>query len=107
MTDKAASETALGDLHGKVARVMANALTTVELAQDMFIDDPEAFKDDDGHIKDLPTVSAPLLTVITKFLADNKISCVPAESAAVSELEQRLKAKRRRVGNVVHLNEEE
>lgn len=107
MTDKAASETALGELHGKVAKVMANALTTVEIAQDMFIDDPKAFKDDDGRIKDLPVVSAPLLTVITKFLADNKISCVPEESSAVSELEQRLKAKRRRIGNVVHLSDDE
>lgn len=57
----------------------------------------------------MPEVSAPLLSVATKFLADNKITCVPEESAALTNLEETFKAKRERklkklsVDNVIPL----
>lgn len=95
MTVKAASEGALGELHSKVAKVMSNALDVVEKAQEHWLegdaDEPR------------PEVSAPLLSAITKFLNDNKISCVPEDSKEMSDLEKRLMAKRKTsVGNVVH-----
>lgn len=98
MTTKAASEVALGELHSKVAKVMSNALSNIETAQELFEENPEAI--------DRPEVSAPLLGVITKFLSDNKITCVAEESEAMTDLQKRLENKRKRrlnVGNVVHL----
>lgn len=102
MTTKAATEGDLGALHSKVAKVMANALSNIETAQELFEENPEAV--------DRPEVSAPLLGVITKFLNDNKISCVPEESEELSDLAKRLenkRQKRRQVGNVVHLVSED
>lgn len=99
MTVKAAKEEALGVLHAKVAKVMSGALDVFEDQQDEYLR---------GNLEDAPEVNASLLSVITKFLADNKITCVPEESAEVSELAERLKNKRRkRVGSVVHLHEYE
>jgi len=100
MTTNAASEKNLGSLHDKVAKVMVNALEVVEKAQQVYLELPV-----EDTVGPAPEVSAPLLGVITKFLADNKISCVPEESAGMSELAQRLanKNKRKTVGNVTHL----
>ena len=100
MTTNAASEKNLGSLHDKVAKVMVNALEVVEKAQQVYLELPV-----EDTVGPAPEVSAPLLGVITKFLADNKISCVPEESAGMSELAQRLanKNKRKSVGNVVHM----
>lgn len=101
MTTGAAKEGLLGNLHNKVARVMVNALDVHEKAQENYLK-----SEDEDAIE--PVLSAPLLGVITKFLNDNKITCVPEESAGLSELEERLKNKRNRraVGNVVHLTDE-
>lgn len=105
MTTNAATESKLGDLHSKIATVMTKALDTVEKAQDAYL---EADADDVGP---MPEVSAPLLGVMVKFLNDNKISCVVDENAAMNELAQTLeekrKARRKRVGNVVHLDQSE
>lgn len=102
MTVKAATEEALGSLHSKVAKVMSNALAVFEKSQENFLDAPT-----EEQIAP-PEVNASLLSVITKFLNDNKITCVPEESAELSELAERLKNKRRmRVGNVVHLHDTE
>lgn len=102
MTTKAATEQALGELHNKVAKVMSNALDVVEKQQETYLE----LGLEDAGVAPAPEVSAPLLGVMIKFLNDNKISCVPEESAGVSELAERLKNKKRRaVGNVVHLDE--
>lgn len=100
MSREAASEDSLGKLHSKVAKVMTNALDVFETAQDRYLEDPES-------VEIVPEVSASLLGVITKFLSDNKISCVSSESEQMSDLEARLKNKRKRVGNVVHLHNDE
>lgn len=100
MAKNSATEDELGLLHNKVAKVMSNALEVVDKAQEHYL---EASEPDDPP----PEVSAPLLGVITKFLNDNKISCVPSESAGLSDLAERLKKKRKRIGNVVHLTEED
>lgn len=98
MSVNAAKEEALGVLHSKVATIMTGALDVFEERQKEYLN---------GNVEDAPEVNASLLSVITKFLSDNKISCAPEESAEVSELAQRLKNKRRRVGNVVHLVNED
>lgn len=102
MTTNAANEKDLGGLHNKVAKVMSQALDVVDKAQEVYLENPSL-----EELGPAPEVSAPLLSVITKFLNDNKITCVPEESAGLSDLEQRLKNKRKRVGNVVHMTETE
>lgn len=108
MTERAASETVLGELHSKVARVMTQALDVYDTAQEIYLNTARD-KIEEGQVIPEPVLSAPLLGVMTKFLADNKISCVPADSKELSDLEKRLKSKRKRVasvGNVVHLDHE-
>lgn len=99
-----ATEEALGDLHNKVAKVMSNALDKVIEKQET----PD--RDSDGNELDAP-VNPALLSVVTKFLAENKITCAPREGNAMSDLEKKLDAKRqgRRkvVGNVVHLEQDD
>lgn len=98
MTSNATPEGRLGELHVKVARVMHQALDVVDVAQSRYLEDEEAI--------DPPApISAPLLSVITKFLSDNSITAAPEESAGMSDLAQRLKSKRRSVGNVAHIED--
>ena len=48
-----------------------------------------------------------LLTAVAKFLKDNQITCAVSDSEEMSELELRLKNKKRvSVGNVTHITEE-
>lgn len=92
MTIKAATEQELGELHSKVARVMSDALDVYDKAQTVYLElSPEDLKESGI---DPPVVSPPLLAVVTKFLNDNKISCVPEDSKEMSELAERLRAKR-------------
>lgn len=97
----AATEAQLGELHSKVAQVLSNALKVVEKAQTMYLES-------DVPLDVMPEVSAPLLSVATKFLADNKITCTPDESSALSDLDKTLTDKRAKregkrlsVGNVI------
>ena len=114
MTAKAASEGTLGELHKRVATVMRGALDVYDTEQEMYLkktdlikehaDDPEMVE----RLADLvaPQPNASLLSVITKFLADNSISCVPEESEEMTDLQKTLEARRktrRQVGNVVHM----
>lgn len=96
MSKNAASEELLGELHTKITKVMIKSLEQVEKAQDTYDDTP----DDEKELV-RPEVSASLLSAMTKFLADNKITCNPAEGSKMSELEQRLRRKKQAVGNVV------
>jgi hypothetical protein len=106
MSKGAASETELGALHKKVATVLGKVLDNVDKAQ-------EAYSHLDFEVVDYvppPEVPASVLTVATKFLNDNKITCQPEESAELSDLERKLannRQKRRQVGNVVHLTDDE
>lgn len=108
----AASESELGDLHSKVAKVMKRALEHTEVAQDLFdaviervSEDPESL---DAEVLKPPVVNPALLSVITKFLDANKITCIPEAGNTMSELEEQLKRKRARktVGSVVQLFDE-
>lgn len=106
MTKGRATESQLGDLHNKVAQVMVNALDVVERAQDVYLDAPVDSLVDAVR----PEVPATLLSVITKFLSDNKITCVPEEASTGNALQGKLdgmRARRKQVGNVVHMTEPE
>jgi hypothetical protein len=103
MAKGTATESALGELHGKVAKVMTRALDQLEKQQDEW-EQAQAL----DVVEPPPAVNPSLLSVMTKFLSDNKITCDPADSGAMSELEKKLAERRtkRRVGNVTHIFEE-
>lgn len=103
MAKNAATEGQLGALHARVAQVLTGALDVMDKAQQNYL---EAGPDSELPP---PEVNASLMSVMTKFLADNKITCVPEESESLSGLEARLaqKQRRKRVGNVVHLNNDD
>lgn len=104
-TKSAASEEILGMLHAKVAKVMASALEQIEQSQRVYDDLLADATQDvvDEILSKRPELSPALISAVTKFLADNKITCNPAEDENVSDLERRLasKKKRRAIGNVV------
>jgi hypothetical protein len=84
----AAGEETLGTLHNRVAKVMLNYVDTVDKAQEEYL------KNESDDVGPMPELSAPMMAVMTKFLNDNKITCVPAESGTVSELANELADKR-------------
>ena len=103
----AARESQLGALHEKVATVMVRILDQVAVAQDKFDD---MVQNPDLQDLVLPEVSPAMLGAMTKFLSDNKITCVPEESEQMSELARTLAAKRtkrRAIGNVVAFEAED
>lgn len=110
----AATEGKLGKLHEKMADVMSAALDQHELEQVAYKAAVEkAEEEDDMSLIPLsaPTINPSLLSVMERFLSNNKITCVPEEGNAMGDLEQKLAAKkerrvRRQVGNVVHLDED-
>lgn len=99
MSKNAASEDSLGELHEKVAKIMSNALKTFEVAQERYLE-----SDNIEDVSPPPDVSAPLLSVITKFLSDNKITCAPSDSKELDKLNDIVKQRRAklRVVNATH-----
>lgn len=110
MSKNAATEGALGELHAKVAKVMSRAIDQIDTAQVLYDATPDEVKQERGDL-DPPTLSAPLMGVITKFLADNSITCAPEQSEEMSGLERALTEKKNKralrlagqAGNVAHL----
>lgn len=104
-----ASDKELGVLHKKLAKAMSDALESSDAAKVLL----------DEHAEDLPgpvldflerhaSANPALLTAIAKFLKDNDITCAKEDSKEMTELEQRLAAKKRKsVGNVVALHDED
>lgn len=80
----AASETALGKLHSKLAEVMSEALDGEEL--------PGYYDDESGEAipgkRLLP--SASVMTVVAKFLKDNEITAVAEEDTEMGDLMKKL-----------------
>lgn len=113
MSKNAATESDLGALHSKVAKVLTGALEVLDRSQEVYMAQTDllAQNPDDPDLVaaslDLkaPELNASLLSVMTKFLADNKISCAPEESTELTGLASILKQKgrRRQIGNVTHL----
>ncbi|QXP44057.1 hypothetical protein [Stappia phage SI01] len=112
MAGKAASEGQLGDLHNKIARVMAGALEQIETDQLLYQKVADKMMQDGEEVMPIvaPDINPALLSVIERFLSNNNITCAPEAGNTMGELEQRLAAKRARraksVGNVVHLTDE-
>lgn len=108
-----ATEKELGELHGRVARVMNKALENTEIAQDVYQTVAENIRNSPDELvtelPEVPVVSAPLLSAIAKFLSDNKITAAPEDSKDLKDLQDRLaqKRKKRAVGNVVHMDFDE
>ena len=82
----AANEKKLGDLHEKVADVLAQALNGHE------VDTGEV--DDDGKpIKYRMAPSAAIIAAATKFLKDNDITVVPSQDNALGRLKEAQEAR--------------
>jgi len=112
-----ATEKELSVLHKKVATVLLKKLESADqatylLAKYSDIDDEEPLLPEDvrDYLEKQMDASPALLTVITKFLKDNDITAVVDESKEMSDLDKALEAKRSRrksVGNVIPLKEED
>lgn len=99
-----ATDTLLGELHGKLARSMLSALQTSDQAAALL---EEYGEDLPGAVQAFLAKTADanpaLLTAVSKFLKDNGITCAVEDNDEMSELEDRLRKKRERktVGNVI------
>lgn len=89
MAKNSAAESELGALHAKIARVMVKVLDNYDKAQDAFAELLEQGVDPE-QILEFPEVSPAMLSVITKFLSDNKITAAPEDNKETSELATRL-----------------
>lgn len=113
MSNNAAHEKDLGALHSAVAKIMSTTLKNLQKMQDAFDEALDAAQGDPTAVMDAivtrPEVSPALLAAITKFLADNKITCQVEESAELSEtariIQEKQKARRKGVGNVIPLHD--
>lgn len=96
-----ATEAELGTLHRRVAETMIKALDQSEVASGLLIKYPDDLPSDVvDFLESFVDVNPSLLTAATKFLKDNHISCDPEEDSALSELENKLQAKK---GNVTSI----
>lgn len=109
MTKNAADEALLGQLHNKVATVMVGILSTTETAIEAYEKVAEHADAETLATMVKPELSPAMLSAMTKFLSDNKITCNVADSEKQSELAERLAQKRKRksVGNIVPLHPED
>lgn len=104
-----ASDKSLGQLHGKLAEVMLKSLTDSDVASELL----DAYEDElpSDVIKFLQRVgntNPALLTAVSKFLKDNDITCVIEDNNDMTELQRLLQQKknaRKRVGNIVPIEE--
>lgn len=100
-----ATEDQLALLHNRVATTMITALEQADRAAALLMK-YSAIEDALPHdvkrfLEDAHEVNPSLLSSATKFLKDNNISCDPADDEQLSELEERLKNKRK--GNVTSI----
>lgn len=114
MSKTAATEALMGALHAKIAAVMAKTLDNVQAAQDAWADALANANPDEvmAAVLEMPDVSPAFLSAVTKFLADNKITCQPEDDANMGGLAQQLadkraNRKRRAVGNIVPFQPED
>lgn len=103
-----ATDKILGELHGKLAKSMINALNTSTAASELL----EEYRDElpgavVHFLSNLESSNPALLTAVSKFLKDNDITCAIEDDNKMTELEELLKNKqRKRVGNVVPIEQE-
>lgn len=111
MASNSANEQELGALHASTAKVLAQALEVLDVAQRAYIKTGglAQAEDEETGLAALyappPRLEPALMSAITKFLKDNSITAQPEQTEVVSELEQALAAKRKkrkeRIGNVL------
>lgn len=102
-----ATDSLLGELHGKVAKSMLDALEASDQAQALLDEYGEELPNDVINYLSKSAGNNPaLLTAVTKFLKDNSITCVIEDNSDMSELEERLQNKRnkKRIGNVIPMD---
>lgn len=92
----AASEKKLGDLHTRLADVFIGALDRAEAAA--------VIEPDEEELAFATEINPALLNAASKFLKDNEITCSGGEGSKAEELREKF-AKRKQVGNVVHIAE--
>lgn len=85
MAKNSATEAELGDLHAKAARVMSKVLISYEKAQDEFLRLIEGGMSPE-QLLEFPEIPPAMLSVIIKFLNDNKITAEPEGKTETSEL---------------------
>jgi len=100
-----ATDKVLGELHGKLAKSMLAALAASETAASLLEEYGEELP---GAVQAFLVKTADsnpaLLTAVAKFLKDNSITCAIEDNDEMSELEQRLQNKKKRVGNVIPID---
>lgn len=102
-----ATDKLLGELHGRVAKSMLDALEASDQAQALLDEYSEELPNDVINYLSKSAGNNPaLLTAVTKFLKDNSITCVIEDNSDMSELEERLQNKRnkKRIGNVIPMD---
>lgn len=98
----AATESKLGELHNKVATVMGTALDQLhsqQIAYDIAVQKATEEQDPELMPVSEPNLNPALLSVIERFLTNNKITCVPEAGNAMGDLERRLAEKKERKAN--------
>lgn len=104
-----ANDKELGVLHGKLAKSMLAALDASEKAKILLDQYSHELPDEvTRFLAQHADANPSLLTAVAKFLKDNQITCAMSDSEEMSELEKRLKNKKRvSIGNVTHITDEE
>ena len=109
MAKGAASENALGALHAKLAIIFTKVLETYEARLDMAQTAKTAEELSDEMVSALLDAnlepSPAMLSAISKFLKDNDIAFDSDEISKLSDTEERLKARRKRRGELVNLTD--
>jgi len=101
-----ATDKLLGELHGRLAKSMIAALSASEKAEALLDEYREVLPDAVTEFLESTAGTNPaLLQAVSRFLKDNDITCVVEENHDMSELEQRLSNKRKRVGNVIPIED--
>lgn len=101
-----ATDKLLGELHGKLAKTMLASLESSEQAAALLEEYSEELPGAvQAFLAKISDANPALLTAVSKFLKDNAITCAIEDSEEMSELEKRLQNKRKRVGNVIPIDE--
>lgn len=92
-----AGEKELSSLHVKVAAILNSKLDQCTKAEMLLHEHKGELPEDVADfLEECMDASPALLTVVTKFLKDNDITVNKEDSEKMSDLEERLKAKRNR-----------
>ena len=101
-----ATDRLLGELHGRLAKSMLSALSASEQAEALLEEYQDALPDSVvSFLSKTAGTNPSLLTAISKFLKDNDITCAIEDNVEMSELEERLENKRKKVGNVIPIHD--